>query len=317
MQQNSSMDKIAPTVTLNNGKQMPILGLGTWMLRGGEAVETIKFAIDAGYRHFDTACYYRNEVEVGQAIRAKIAEGVIRREDVFVTTKLLNSHHNPAHVEEAFQRSYDKLNIGYIDLYLMHSPFNFEFQSWEPQDLDANPKLASVDFVDTWRAMEKLLQTGKVRSLGVSNFNSEQLTRIVNECQVKPVTNQVECNPAINQRRLTAFCKDLNVTVTAYTPFGQLNDAKENAINDPRVAEIASKYSKTPTQIVLRYLVELGTIPIPKSANPKRIRENLEIFDFRLTEAEIQLMDSFNTGVRVWPFTFCVSSKYYPFNIEF
>ncbi|XP_055591538.1 aldo-keto reductase family 1 member B1-like [Uranotaenia lowii] len=206
------MAPLAPTVTLNNGLKMPVIGLGTWLSRDGEGLEAIKTAIDAGYRHFDTACLYQNEKEVGQAIREKIAEGVVKRADVFVTTKLWNTHHDPDKVEGAFNRSLEKLGLDYIDLYLMHTPMGYKFESWEPEDPDADtvPEFTTVDFVDTWRAMEKLLDTGKVKSIGVSNFNSEQVARIVNECKVVPVTNQVECNPALNQRRLTEFCRKLN-----------------------------------------------------------------------------------------------------------
>ncbi|XP_053687809.1 1,5-anhydro-D-fructose reductase-like [Sabethes cyaneus] len=320
------MASLAPTVTLNNGYRMPVLGLGTWLSREGEAIDAVKAAIDAGYRHIDTAYLYRNEKEVGQAIREKISEGVIKREDIFVTTKLWNGFHDPDKVEEAFNRSLANLNIDYIDLYLMHSPMGHKFVAWEPENPDsaAVPEFTEVDYVDTWRAMEKLLKRGKVRSIGVSNFNSQQVARIVQECEVKPVTNQVECNPGLNQRKLTEFCKQLDVTLTAYSPLGRPNYYEKDPINtpkpaldDPRVAEIAKKYGKTPGQVILRYLIELGTIPVPKSANAVRLRQNIEIFDFKLTESEIKIMDGFNTGKRTVPFAASAHHKYYPFNIDF
>ncbi|XP_058460405.1 1,5-anhydro-D-fructose reductase-like [Malaya genurostris] len=320
------MSPFAPTVTLNNGQKMPILGLGTWLSREGEAVETVKAAIDAGYRHIDTAYLYGNEKEVGQAIREKITEGVIKREDIFVTTKLWNGFHDPENVEEAFNRSLANLNIDYIDLYLMHTPMSYKFVAWEPENPDAAsvPEFTEVDYVDTWRAMEKLLNGGKVRSIGVSNFNSEQIGRIVKEYTVKPVTNQVECNPGLNQRKLIEFCKNLDITITAYSPLGRPNyyekDPKNTpkpALDDVRVAEIAKKYGKTPGQIILRYLVDIGTIPVPKSANEQRLRQNIDIFDFKLTEAEIKVMDGFNNGKRTVPFALCASHKFYPFNSEY
>ncbi|XP_058831681.1 1,5-anhydro-D-fructose reductase-like [Topomyia yanbarensis] len=320
------MASLAPTVTLNDGNKMPILGLGTWLSLEGEGIAAVKAAIDAGYRHIDTAYLYRNEKEVGQAIREKIAEGVIKREDMFVTTKLWNGYHDPEKIAEAFNRSLANLDIGYIDLYLMHSPMSYKFVSWEPENPDAAsvPEFTEVDYVDTWRAMEKLLSGGKVRSIGVSNFNSEQVERIVKECKVKPVTNQVECNPGLNQRKLTEFCKKLDVTITAYSPLGRPyyyekdpKNVPKPALDDARVAEIAKKYCKTPGQVILRYLVDLGTIPVPKSANLERLRQNINIFDFKLTEAEIKVMDEFNNEKRTVPFTLAESHKYYPFKIEY
>ncbi|XP_052871893.1 aldo-keto reductase family 1 member B1 isoform X1 [Anopheles cruzii] len=318
-----------PMVKLNNGREMPALGLGTWLSKEGEGVAALKTAIDAGYRHIDTAYFYQNETEVGQAVRDKIAEGVVQREDMFITTKLWNTFHDPSHVEEAFRRSLENLNLDYIDLYLMHTPMSYRFKGWfaddlMPYDADGKLELTEVDFVATWKAMEKLLKTGKVRSLGVSNFNSEQIARLLAECEIKPVTNQVECNPGLNQRKLTAFCKERDVTITAYSPLGRPNyyekdpeNVPKPALDDPRVAEIAKKYGKTPGQVVLRYLFELGTIPIPKSANEARLRQNINIFDFKLTKEEMAVMDTFHTGKRSVPFSLCVKSKYFPFNIEF
>uniref|UniRef100_A0A1Q3FN28 Putative voltage-gated shaker-like k+ channel subunit beta/kcnab n=1 Tax=Culex tarsalis TaxID=7177 RepID=A0A1Q3FN28_CULTA len=320
------MPSLAPTITLNNGQKMPVMGLGTWLSREGEAVTAVKAAIDAGYRHIDTAYLYANEQEVGQAIREKIAEGVIKREDVFVTTKLWNTYHEPQHVEEAFNRSLANLDIGYIDLYLMHWPMSSKFIGWEVPNPDSPvaPEFTEVDIVETYRAMEKLLKTGKVKGIGVSNFNSEQVARIVNECEVLPVTNQVECNPNINQRKLIEFCKKRNITITAYSPLGRPNYYEKDpnsmpkpALDDPRVVKIGQKYGKTPGQVILRYLVDIGTIPVPKSANPDRLRQNIEIFDFKLTREEIKIMDGFNTGVRTVPFTVWASHKYFPFNAEF
>ncbi|XP_062564762.1 1,5-anhydro-D-fructose reductase-like [Armigeres subalbatus] len=320
------MAPVAPKVKLNNGYEIPVLGLGTWLSREGEGISAVKAAIDAGYRHIDTAFLYRNEKEVGQAIREKIAEGVIKREDIFVTTKLWNGFHDPAHVEEAFNRSFSNLDIGYVDLYLMHTPMSYQFVAWEPEDPDVPsvPEFTEVDYLDTWRAMEKLLETGKVKSLGVSNFNSEQIARLVKECKVKPVTNQVECNPGLNQRKLTEFCNNHDITLTAYSPLGRPNYYEKDPINtpkpaldDPRVLAIGSKYNKTPGQVILRYLVDIGTIPVPKSSNPERLRQNIEIFDFKLTDDEIKILDDFNTGKRTVPFALSTSHKYYPFNIEF
>ncbi|XP_065086965.1 aldo-keto reductase family 1 member B1-like [Ochlerotatus camptorhynchus] len=313
---------LAPKVKLNNGCEMPVLGLGTLLCHGAEAVATLKAAIDVGYRHIDTAYLYCSEKEVGQAIREKIAEGVIKREDMFVTSKLWNTFHDPKHVEEAFNRSLANLDIGYIDLYLMHSPMSYEFVAWEPEE--SVTKLTEIDYMDTWYAMEKLLETGKVTSIGVSNFNSEQVARIVKKCNVKPVTNQIECNPGLNQRKLIEFCKNLDVTVTAFSPLGRPNyyeNDPENipkpALDDTRVLEIGKKYNRAPAQVILRYLVDIGTIPVPKSDNLTQLRQNIGIFDFKLTDNEIEIMDGINTGKRTLPLAHCASHKYYPFSIEY
>uniref|UniRef100_A0A182QBR1 NADP-dependent oxidoreductase domain-containing protein n=1 Tax=Anopheles farauti TaxID=69004 RepID=A0A182QBR1_9DIPT len=313
------MSARATLVTLNNGKKMPVLGLGTYNLRGQSCVDAVKTAIEAGYRHIDTAFLYGNEVEVGQAIREKIEDGTVRREDLFVTTKLWNTSHEPAEVREAFDTSLANLNIGYVDLYLMHSPIGATVTA------SGKTVLTEVDYVTTWKAMEKLLDTGRVRSLGVSNFNSEQLRRIIEHGTVKPVTNQVECHVRLNQKQLIKFCKDREIIVTAYSPLVRpgatigLDDNKtpKPAFEDDRVVAIAQRYSKTPAQVLLRYLVDIGTVPIPKSGNPDRIRENLNIFDFELTPEEVLSLDSLHTGQRLVKIDSAAAHPFYPFDAEF
>ncbi|XP_050080783.1 1,5-anhydro-D-fructose reductase-like [Anopheles maculipalpis] len=320
-----------PSVRLNNGLEMPVLGLGTYMATEEEGVAAVKMAIDEGYRHIDTAFFYQNESQVGQAVRAKIAEGVIKREDVFIVTKVWNTYHAPELVEQACQKSLDNLGLDYIDLYLVHWPMGWKFHGWTPNDflpMNANGKSidSDVDYLDTWKAMEKLARSGKVKSIGVSNFNSEQLTRLLANCEIKPVTNQVECNPGINQRKLIEFCRKHDIVITAYSPLGRPNledpvvgneGIPKHALDDPRVLAIGKKYGKSAGQVVLRYLVELGTLPIPKSSKLERIRQNIDIFDFKLTEEEIKVMDGFNTGGRTVPFNFSNQHKYFPFNLEY
>ncbi|XP_015042817.2 1,5-anhydro-D-fructose reductase isoform X1 [Drosophila pseudoobscura] len=316
--------KLAPTVKLNNGYEMPILGLGTYESIDGDGTAAIKHAIDIGYRHIDTAYFYQNEVEVGRAIRDRIAEGVVKREDIFLVTKLWNVHHDPGYVEPICRKQLRTLGLDYIDLYLMHMPVGYKYVNEEtllPKDDEGNLQLSDVDYLDTYKAMEKLVKQGLVRSIGVSNFNSEQLARILANCEIKPVTNQVECSPGLNQKPLTAFCKQHGITVTAYSPLGRPKpDAqKPNYIYSPDVVAIAKKYGKTTPQIVLRYLIDLGTIPIPKSSNINRVTENFDIFDFELTPEEIAVLDRFNCGERLVPLNLIKAQnhKYYPFSIEF
>ncbi|XP_053675614.1 1,5-anhydro-D-fructose reductase-like [Anopheles nili] len=308
----------ASTITLNNGKKMPVLGLGTYGLRGQNCIDAVKTAIDAGYRHIDTAFLYENETEVGQGIKEKIEDGTITREDIFVTTKLWNTSHEPDQVRQAFDTSMANLNLGYVDLYLMHSPLGATVDS------NGVTVLTDIDYVTTWKAMENLLDTGRVRSIGVSNFNSEQLRRVIEHGTVKPVTNQVECHVRLNQKKLIKFCKDRDVVVTAYSPLVRpsatigldSSGTPKPAFEDERVVSIAERYGKTPAQVLLRYLVDIGTVPIPKSGNPDRIRQNLNIFDFTLTPEEVCSLDSLNTGQRLVKLPSAVAHPFYPFHDE-
>jgi len=315
---------VAPIVKLNNGYEMPILGLGTYLSESNEVGDAVRYAIDVGYRHIDTAYFYQNEAEIGKAIRDKIAEGVVKRQDIFVVTKLWNIHHEPERVEGACRKQLALLGLEYIDLYLMHLPVGYKYVSEDdllPKNEAGVLQLSDVDYLDTYKAMEKLVKLGLVRSLGVSNFNSEQLKRILDNCEIKPVTNQVECSPALNQKKLTSFCKQYDVTVTAYSPLGRPNPAekKPDFYFSDKTQALAQKYNKTPAQIVLRYLVDIGVIPIPKSTNPQRIEENFNIFDFKLSPEDIEIMDGFNTGERLVPFNLIKAQehKYWPFSIEF
>jgi len=313
--------KLAPTVRLNNGYQFPIVGLGTYLCTADKCEQAIKDAIDLGYRHIDSAYLYGNEKEVGNAVRAKIAEGVIKREDIFITTKLWATFHEPEQVEKAFQKSFDNLNLGYIDLYLMHTPSAYKAvrkdgSSVPPADVDdvdlypvdSNGVVLSnnVDYVDTWRAMEQLVKSGRVRSIGISNFDSEQVERLNSLAEIKPVTNQVECHPNLNQRQLIKFCADRNIIVTAYSPLGRPRSANSDntkgtvlAIHDPKVKSLAVKYNKSVGQIILRYLIQNGAIVIPKSTNKKHIQENIELFDFELDPNDVEIMHGLNTNTHI------------------
>jgi len=208
----------------------------------------------------------------------------------------------------------------------MHSPMGFEYR--EPEDLtpkgaDGNVVFTDVDYLDTWKSMEKLVDLGLVKSIGVSNFNSEQIKRIVENCRIRPVNNQVECSPSLNQRKLIEFCKALDITVTAFSPLTRPHRYEKDkslpkpALLDAKVEEIGNKYNKTPAQVVLRYLVQIGAYPYPKSSNEKRIKENIDIFNFELTLQEMTVMDSFHTGQRTVPFANCAAHKYFMLNIEY
>lgn len=316
-----------PTVTLNNGRKMPIFGLGTWQAGDDPSTveQAIRDAIDAGYRHFDCAYIYGNEKEIGKAIREKIAEGVVKREDLFITTKLWNTDHCREDVVPACKRSVKNFGLDYVDLYLIHWPLSYAkgAEGLWPADKDGNPLMSDVDYVDTWHGMEECVKLGLTKSIGLSNFNSEQIDRILAIAEIKPVTNQVECHPNLNQKKLREFCAKRNITVTAYSPLGsparpwKTPEDPVVPLDEPKIIEIGKKYGKTPAQIILRFLVDIGTIPIPKSSSKERIKQNIDIFDFKLTPEEIAEIEKFDCGGRIIPVMEYKNHKHYPFHIEF
>lgn len=315
--------KLAPTVRLNNGKEIPVLGLGTWKSKPGEVTGAVKAAIDAGYRHIDGAHVYENEKEVGEGIKAKIDEGVVKREDLFITSKLWNAYHKPELVVGACKKTLSDLGLDYLDLYLIHWPMAFkEGDGLFPMDKDGKMLFSDADYLDTWKSMEECVKMGLVKSIGVSNFNSEQLDRLLAVAKIKPVTNQIEVHPCLNQSKLISYCKERDILVTAYSPFASpdrpwAKPTDPSLLNDPTIKGIADKYKKSNAQVILRYLIQRGAVPIPKSVTPSRIQSNFEIFDFELTPEDIKTMDGLDCNGRICPFDEAKESKDWPFNIEF
>ncbi|CAD7083085.1 unnamed protein product [Hermetia illucens] len=314
----------APTVKLNSGFEMPVLGLGTFSLNPTSFLEPVKYAIDRGYRHIDTGLTYGSEKDIGVALKEKIAEGVIKREDMFITTKLWCIHHEPDKVEHGCRLALKNLGLEYIDLYLMHFPVGFilvDDETYQPKKPGSDVVTTNdVDYVDTWKAMEKLVEKGLVRSIGLSNFNAEQTERVLKICKIRPVVNEVECNVEINQSKLLKFCKDRDIILMDYCPVVRANPAKKTpaCLYNDRTQAIADKYKKTPVQIALKYLVQRGTVPVPGALEKPMIDENIDIFDFKLTADEMKYLDSLNTGKRICEFEFVDKNhKYYPFNAEF
>ncbi|XP_011700806.1 PREDICTED: aldose reductase-like [Wasmannia auropunctata] len=317
----------AQTTVLNNGAKIPVLGLGTWQAGDDPKVveQAVHDAIDVGYRHFDCAYIYQNEKEIGKVLREKIAKGIVKREDLFITTKLWSTFHKREDVVPACRKSVENFGLGYVDLYLIHWPMSFaeNADGIIPVDKSGNPMFGHEDFLDTWRGMEECVRLGLTRSIGLSNFNSEQIDRVLSIAQIKPVMNQVECHPYLNQRKLREFCANRDIAITAYSPFGSPSRpwAKPSdpkiILDAPEIVNIGAKYSKTPAQVILRYLVDIGTIPIPKSVSKKRMEQNINIFDFKLTPEEIATMDKFDCGGRIIPFDEYKAHKEYPFHLEF
>ncbi|XP_045456992.1 aldo-keto reductase family 1 member B1-like [Melitaea cinxia] len=313
-----------PLLKLNNGKTIPQLGLGTWKSRPNEVTQAVKDAIDIGYRHIDCAFVYGNEKEVGKAITQKIADGTVKRDDLFITSKLWNTFHRPDLVRGALKQTLKNLNLQYLDLYLIHCPQAYkEDGSIFPENESGKIIFSDVDYVDTWKAMEPLVGEGLVKSLGISNFNSKQVKRLLEHATVKPVVNQVECHPYLTQVRLKEFCESHGILITAYSPLGSpdrpwAQPGDPHLLDDPKLKAIADKIGKTVAQVLIRYQIDRGNIVIPKSVAKSRIASNFDVFDFKLSAEDIKLINSFNCNERFMPMKTSLGHKYHPFeNDEF
>lgn len=305
-----------PNLTFSNGHKMPVFGLGTYQSRPGEVEKAVMDAIDLGYRHIDTAFFYQNEKEIGQAIQAKIKDGTVKREDLFITTKLWNNFHKEEKVVPACKASLANLGLSYVDLYLVHWPFAFkDGDDLTPKDANGSLQLSDIDYIETWRGMEECVRLGLARSIGISNFNEEQITRLLGAAKILPVNNQVEVSVNVNQQSLIEFCKKHNITVTGYSPLGQPGNqvGVPNFLQNPKILELANKYNKTPAQIALRYALQQGIAIIPKTVTQSRLKENMNIFDFSITDEEFAAVAKLATGQRVARFVAVKGHKYYPF----
>jgi diketogulonate reductase-like aldo/keto reductase len=311
---------MATSLTLNNGMKMPLLGLGTWKSKPGQVEAAVELALRKGYRHLDCAAIYGNEAEVGAAI---VASGVARS-DIFITSKLWNTKHHPEDVEGACRKTLADLGVDYLDLYLVHSPVAFERGDGVelyPMNEDGTFKFSDIHPTTTWLAMEKLVKKGLTKSIGLSNFNSEQITDVLEKGSLKPVTNQVECHPYLGQGKLFAFCKERGITITAYSPLGSpdrpwAKPGEPLLMEDPKIKAIANKHSKSPAQVLIRWQVQRGVVVIPKSVTAARIEENANIFDFQLSAGEMKEIESFEKG-RLSPMEVFSAHPHYPFHIEF
>lgn len=262
-----------PLVMLNSGRVMPQLGLGAYKVNQDIAVQLVQHALEIGYRRIDTAALYDNEAEVGAAIR----KSGVGREEVFVTSKIWNDRHGYAEAKEAIQESVDRLNIDYVDMMLIHWPC---------------PK--QDKFVETWRAFEEFLETGLVRSIGVSNFNQPHLEKLLATANVTPAINQVELHPQLAQNALRHFNTRHDIKTEAWAPLGR---ARFN--ENPLLGEIAESLGKTVAQVIIRWHLQLGNLVIPKSSNPDRLAENFDVFDFELSEHNMGLIATLNTETRI------------------
>ena len=264
-----------PIVALHDGVEIPQLGFGVFQVPPEDTQEVVEEALRVGYRHIDTAAAYGNEVGVGAAVAA----AGVPREEVFVTTKLWNSRQGYDSTLSTFEKSLSRLKMDYVDLYLIHWPMPSE-------DL----------FLDTWRAFERIHEEGRARTIGVSNFRIEDLERLEQESAVRPTVNQIELHPHFQQVELRAWHAEHDIATEAWSPLAQAR-----LLDDETIGALAAQHGKTPAQVILRWHLQIGNVAIPKSVNPERMRENFELFDFELGEAEMAAIERLDTGRRSGP----------------
>lgn len=266
------------TTTLHNGVKMPWLGLGVFKVEEGpELVHAVKTAIKQGYRSIDTAAIYENEKAVGEGVREGIKEAGIAREDLFITSKVWNADQGYESTLEAYEESLNKMGLDYLDLYLVHWPVERKYK-------------------DTWRALETLYKEGRVRAIGVSNFQIHHLQDVMEDAEIKPMINQVEYHPRLTQKELQSFCQQQGIQMQAWSPLMQ-----GELLGDVILQEIANKYGKTTAQIILRWDLQNEVVTIPKSTKEHRIIENGNVFDFELTKEDMERIDALNQDERVGP----------------
>ncbi|XP_038214523.1 aldo-keto reductase AKR2E4-like [Zerene cesonia] len=286
-----------PFLNLNDGNKLPTMAFGTYLLKGEVARQSIVRAVEAGLRLIDTAAYYENEVDVGAAVAEVIDRKIVTREEIFISTKLWNKYHDREQVVPQLKKSLERLGLDYVDMFLIHTPMAES----------ENGTFLCTDYLETWRGMEDAKKLGLTKSIGVSNFNSRQINRILVYGSIVPAVNQIEGNPTFPNIPLVAYCQQRGIVVMTYSPLGFLvprgrgrDEQIGPTINNPVLVEIAQKYGKTVIQVVLRYEIDRWTIPISNTRNPKHLEENVNIFDFNLTDTDIERINEFDRKAKVY-----------------
>jgi D-xylose reductase len=302
-------------IKLASGREVASVGLGLWKIDQADTAGVVQSAIDCGYRHFDSACDYGNEIQTGEGLAAAISSGSVGREDLWITSKLWNSYHRSEHVRPALEKSLRDLQLDYLDLYLVHFPIASKYvpieerypPGWFTDPDAALPRVEAdrVPIIETWRAMEALVGAGLVREIGVCNFGCSLLRDLMNQAEIPPAMLQIEMHPYLTQEKLTRFCHEAGIGVTAFSPLGaqsyfQLNmaEASESLIEHQAIKSIAAAHDRSPAQVLLRWGVQRGTSVVPKTSNVDRLRENMAIFDFELSSEEMAAISGLNRNRR-------------------
>jgi D-xylose reductase len=302
-------------LSLRTGAKLPAVGLGMWKVPSDACPQLVEDAVASGYRHFDCACDYGNEQEIGVGLQQVLASGTCRREELWITSKLWNTYHRREHVELACKKSLSDLNLDYLDLYLIHFPIAQKFVSiddryppgWFFAPQATEPKMAfdNVPISETWAAMERLQKDGLVKHIGVCNFGTSLLRDLLNYANQPPTVLQVESHPYLVQDKLLRFCQDNQIAYTAFSPLGALSyhelemaDRGDSLLEVPEIKALATAHGKTPAQVLLRWGVQRGTAVVPKTSRRDRLAENINIFDFELSAKQMETINSFDQNRR-------------------
>ncbi|KAJ9195663.1 hypothetical protein DTO164E3_6739 [Paecilomyces variotii] len=280
---------------LNSGHEIPAVGLGTWLSKPNEVEDAVEVALRAGYRHIDAAAVYQNEAEVGRGWK----KSGVPRGEIFITSKLWNSHHHPDHVEEGLNKTLKDLQTDYLDLYLIHWPIAFEHSDETLFPIDPDTKrfrLADIPISDTWAALEKLVKAGKIRSIGISNFTIAETEKLLKTATIHPAVNQIEAHPYLQQPELLKWHKEKNILVVAYSPLGNNIYNLPRVVDDPAIQEIAKKLGKDPAQLLISWAIQRGTAVLPKSVTPARIQSNFQ--DFVIPDEDFEALNKLDRGQR-------------------